>query len=266
MSSGLSPPESAKQQKVLKNSKMRQLGLIGKSLSHSFSKSYFEEKFQREHITDFSYELFELADIQEITGFIRQHPDLIGFNVTIPYKQAIIPYLDNLSEETAAVGAVNTVVVEHIAGRIITIGFNTDILGFRESLNGANIPDKALILGTGGAAAAVAYVLESLGCRCTAVSRNPQRGLPYSALTPEIIALHKLIVNCTPSGTYPNIYEKPDIPYEGISGEHFLYDLVYNPAVTFFLEEGARRGAKVQNGLQMLQMQAEAAWDIWRNL
>lgn len=245
---------------------MRQLGLIGKTLSHSFSKSYFEEKFQREHISGFSYELFELADIQEITGFIQEHPYLIGFNVTVPYKQLIIPYLDDLSEEAAAVGAVNTVVVEHIADLTVTKGFNTDILGFRKSLNGTNIPDKALVLGTGGAAAAVTYVLESLGCRCTAVSRDPQRGLPYSVLTPEIIAHHKLIVNCTPLGTYPHINEKPDIPYEGISGEHFLYDLVYNPAVTSFLEEGARRGAKVQNGLQMLYAQAEAAWDIWHNL
>lgn len=245
---------------------MHQLGLIGKTLSHSFSKSYFEEKFQREHIADFSYELFELDDIQEITGFIQQHPDLIGFNVTFPFKQAVIPYLDELSEEAAVVGAVNTVVVEYIAGRIITRGFNTDILGFHKSLNGTNIPDKALVLGTGGAAAAVTYVLESLSCRCTNVSRDPQRGLPYSALTPEIIAQHKLIVNCTPLGTYPNINEKPDIPYEGISGEHFLYDLVYNPAVTAFLEEGARRGAKVQNGLPMLYAQAEAAWNIWHNL
>lgn len=245
---------------------MRQLGLIGKTLSHSFSKSYFEEKFQREHISGFSYELFELADIQKITGFIQRHPNLIGFNVTIPYKQAIIPYLNELSEEVAAVGAVNTVVVEHIADQTVTKGFNTDILGFRKSLYGTNLPDKALVLGTGGAAAAVTYMLESLGCRCTAVSRDPQRGLPYSALTPEIIAYHKLIVNCTPLGTYPNINEKPDIPYEGISGDHFLYDLVYNPAVTAFLEEGARRGAKVQNGLQMLYAQAEAAWDIWQIL
>ena len=245
---------------------MRQLGLIGKTLSHSFSKSYFEEKFQREHISGFSYELFELADIQEVTSFIQEHPDLIGFNVTIPYKQAIIHFLDELSEDAAAVGAVNTVVVEHIADQTVTKGFNTDILGFRKSLNSTIIPDKALVLGTGGAAAAVTYVLESLGCRCTAVSRDPQRGLPYSALTPEIIAYHKLIVNCTPLGTYPNINEKPDIPYEGISGEHFLYDLVYNPAITSFLEEGARRGAKVQNGLQMLYAQAEAAWDIWQIL
>lgn len=242
---------------------MRQLGLIGKTLSHSFSKSYFEEKFQREHISDFSYELFELSDIQQITGFIQQYPDLIGFNVTIPYKQTIIPYLDALSEEAAAVGAVNTVVVENIDGQIVTKGFNTDILGFRKSLNHTTIPNKALVLGTGGAAAAVTYVLESLGCRCTAVSRDSQRGLPYSALTPDIVQQHPLIVNCTPLGTYPNINEKPDIPYDGISGHHFLYDLVYNPELTAFLKEGAFRGAKIQNGLDMLHAQAEAAWKLF---
>ena len=242
---------------------MRQLGLIGKTLSHSFSKSYFEEKFQRENITGFSYDLFEIPDIQYIREFLQRHPDVIGFNVTIPYKQAIIPYLDALSEKATAVGAVNTVTIQHIDGQIIAKGFNTDILGFRQSLENVDTPDRALILGTGGAAAAVTYVLENLGCRCTAVSRNPERGLPYSALTPEIIAQHKLIVNCTPLGTYPNIYEKPDIPYDGISGEHYLYDLVYNPSETAYLKEGIRRGAKVQNGLSMLHAQAEAAWFLW---
>ena len=243
---------------------MRQLGLIGKTLSHSFSKSYFEEKFQRENISGFSYELFELPDIQGIRTFIQQHPDLIGFNVTIPYKKTIIPYLDALSEEAAAVGAVNTVVIQHLDGQIIAKGFNTDIIGFRQSLENVNIPDRALILGTGGAAAAITYVLENLGCHCTAVSRDPQQGLPYSALTTETIAQHKLIVNCTPLGTYPNVNKKPDIPYDGISGEHFLYDLVYNPPETAFLKEGIRRGAKVLNGLTMLHAQAEAAWNIWQ--
>ena len=245
---------------------MFQLGLIGKTLSHSFSKMYFEEKFRCESIPGYSYELFELPDIQQITDFIRQHPDLIGFNVTIPYKQQIIPFLDGLSDEAAEIGAVNTVLIKHIGNQIFTKGFNTDAEGFRQSLNGRKLPKKALVLGTGGAAAAVTYVLERQGCACTAVSRDAKRGLPYSALTPEIIAHHKLIVNCTPLGTYPNINEKPDIPYEGISGEHYLYDLVYNPAVTSFLEEGARRGAKVQNGLQMLYAQAEASWDIWQIL
>lgn len=244
---------------------MREFGLIGKTLKHSFSQKYFEEKFQREQITDASYSLFELSDINQLTEFIRQHPQLVGFNVTIPYKQQIIPYLDELSEEAAAVNAVNTVVIERVGGQILTKGHNTDIIGFRESLREVDLPKQALVLGTGGAAAAVTYVLENLGCRCTAISRDPQRGLPYSALNADIIRQHKFIVNCTPLGTYPNINEKPDIPYEGLSGEHFLYDLVYNPSETAFLKEGILRGAKVQNGLQMLHAQAEASWRIWNN-
>ncbi len=244
---------------------MREFGLIGKTLKHSFSQKYFEEKFRREQITDASYSLFELTDIKQLTEFIRQHPQLVGFNVTIPYKQQIIPYLDELSEEAAAVNAVNTVVIEHVGGQILTKGYNTDIIGFRESLREVDLPKQALVLGTGGAAAAVTYVLENLGCRCTAISRDPQRGLPYSALNADIIRQHKFIVNCTPLGTYPNINEKPDIPYEGLSGEHFLYDLVYNPSETALLKEGILRGAKVQNGLQMLHAQAEASWRIWNN-
>lgn len=244
---------------------MREFGLIGKTLKHSFSQKYFEEKFRREQITDASYSLFELTDIKQLTEFILQRPQLVGFNVTIPYKQQIIPYLDELSEEAAAVNAVNTVVIEHVGGQILTKGHNTDIIGFRESLREVDLPKQALVLGTGGAAAAVTYVLENLGCRCTAISRDPQRGLPYSALNADIIRQHKFIVNCTPLGTYPNINEKPDIPYEGLSGEHFLYDLVYNPSETAFLKEGILRGAKVQNGLQMLHAQAEASWRIWNN-
>ena len=244
---------------------MFRLGLIGKTLSHSFSKMYFEEKFRCESIPGYTYELFELPDIQQITDFIRQHPDLIGFNVTIPYKQQIIPFLDGLSDEAAEIGAVNTVLIKHIGNQIFTKGFNTDAEGFRQSLNGRKLPKKALVLGTGGAAAAVTYVLERQGCAYTAVSRDAKRGLPYSALTPETVAAHKLIVNCTPLGTFPSINEKPDIPYEGISGEHFLYDLVYNPAETAFLKEGIRRGAEVRNGLAMLHAQAEVAWKIWQN-
>lgn len=242
---------------------MRQFGLVGKSLAHSFSKVYFEEKFRRESIADASYSLFEISDIQDITQFISEHPMLVGFNVTIPYKQRIIPYLDGLSEEAAAVGAVNTVIIHRTGNHIVTTGHNTDIIGFRQTLQGEPLPGKALVLGTGGAAAAVTYVLQQMGCFCTAVSRNPQRGLPYSALTTDIIRQHPLIVNCTPSGTYPNIQQKPDIPYDGISNEHFLYDLVYNPTETAFLREGAVRGAKVLNGLPMLHTQAEAAWRVW---
>lgn len=244
---------------------MREFGLIGKTLSHSFSKIYFEEKFQREHITDAAYSLFELADIESITDFIRQHPNLVGLNVTIPYKQQIIPYLDVLSDEAKTIEAVNTVTIQHTGNHIITKGYNTDIIGFRDSLQGITIPNHALILGTGGASVAVKYVLDLLGCTCTVVSRNPNRALPYSALTQKIVRQHRLIVNCTPLGTYPNINEKPDIPYEGISGDHILYDLVYNPTETAFLKEGARRGARTLNGLAMLHAQAETAWGIWEN-
>jgi len=244
---------------------MRQFGLVGKTLSHSFSKIYFEEKFRREQISDAAYYLFEIPDIQDITSLIQQHPDLVGFNVTIPYKQTIIPYLDALSDEATAVQAVNTVLVQRIDDKFVTKGFNTDIIGFRQSLQGHDLPACALVLGTGGAAAAVTYVLEGLGCRCTSVSRDEKRGLPYSALTVETIRQHRLIVNCTPLGTCPDINKKPDIPYEGISGEHFLYDLVYNPAETAFLKEGSLRGAKVLNGLSMLHAQAEAAWQLWNS-
>lgn len=244
---------------------MREFGLIGKTLSHSFSQKYFEEKFQREHITDAIYLLFEIPDIQQITTFIHQHPQLVGFNVTIPYKQQIIPFLDELSEEAAAIGAVNTVLVKQIGNQPYTIGYNTDIAGFRNSLGGRALPEKAMVLGTGGAAAAVRFVLKQSGCQTTVVSRNAQKGLPYSALTPDIIAMHKTIIHCTPLGTTPNIHEKPDIPYDGISGEHFLYDLVYNPEITAFLQEGILRGARTQNGLAMLRAQAESAWQIWQN-
>ncbi len=244
---------------------MRQFGLVGKTLSHSFSKIYFDEKFRREQISDASYSLFEITDIQKIVPFIQQHPDLVGFNVTIPYKQTIITYLDTLSEEAAKVNAVNTVLIQRTGDKFVTKGFNTDIIGFQQSLQGLFLPPCALVLGTGGAAAAVTYVLKELGCRDTAVSRDEKRGLPYSALNVEIIRQHRLIVNCTPVGTYPDINKKPDIPYEGISGEHFLYDLVYNPAETAFLREGALRGARVLNGLSMLHAQAEAAWRLWNS-
>jgi shikimate dehydrogenase len=241
---------------------MRLFGLIGKSLSHSFSQAYFEEKFRREGILDAAYSLFELENIGLVTALIQEHPDLIGFNVTIPYKQQIIPLLDELSEEAATVGAVNTVVIQRINNQIHTVGHNTDIIGFQKSLQGIKLPDCALVLGTGGAAAAVNYVLKSQGCACTAVSRDPKRGFPYSALTADIVAQHRLIVNCTPLGTFPDVNGKPDIPYEGVSSNHFLYDLVYNPAETAFLKEGKLRGAHTCNGLPMLHAQAEAAWQL----
>ena len=240
---------------------MTEYGLIGRTLGHSFSKDYFNGFFKKEGI-DAAYNNYELETAGQLTELINTNRQLAGLNVTIPYKQQIIPYLDDLSEEAAAVNAVNAVIVKRIGDRIQTKGYNTDIEGFRHSLEGIKIPEKAMILGTGGAAAAIKYVLQQKGCSLTIVSRNPEKGLPYSELTPAIIAVHKLIVNCTPLGTYPNINEKPDIPYDGISDEHFLYDLVYNPSETSFLKEGIKRGAKIQNGLRMLHGQAEAFWEL----
>lgn len=242
---------------------MKQYGLIGKSLKHSFSKSYFEEKFARERILDCQYELFELTDIQQFTGFIQNHPNLEGFNVTIPYKQSIIPYLDELEPEAAQVGAVNVVRIFRSGQQIYTKGYNTDIVGFRESLVSRALPKKALILGTGGAAAAVYHVLTQQGIDCQHVSRFQHPGmLTYEALTADIIHDYKMIVNCTPVGTMDN--QCPPLPYEAIGKEHFLYDLVYNPLKTKFLEEGEKHHAATQNGLQMLHMQAEAGWKIWQ--
>ena len=191
---------------------------------------------------------------------LTNHLKYLTFSILTPSSK---PILNELSEEAKAVGAVNTVRIQRINNQIFTKGYNTDIIGFRQSLEGATLPEKALVLGTGGAAAAVTYVLEQQGCQCMLVSRDAQRGLPYSALTVDIVRDHRLIVNCTPIGTYPDINKKPDIPYDGISGDHFLYDLVYNPAETAFLKEGLLRGAKVENGERMLRGQAEAAWRIW---
>lgn len=242
---------------------MRQFGLVGKSLRHSFSKVYFDEKFTCEGIPDTEYELYELPGIEELPKFLLSHPCLVGLNVTIPYKQAVIPYLDELSEEAAAVGAVNTILIQHIGNQTFTKGYNTDTIGFQRTLEGIVLPGRALVLGTGGASAAVRHVLGKSGCRCSAVSRDESRGFPYSALTPQFIRTHRLIINCTPLGTHPDVEEKPDIPYEGITEDHILYDLVYNPAETAFLKEGVLRGAKTFNGLEMLHAQADAAWRIW---
>ena len=242
---------------------MKQYGLIGKSLKHSFSQSYFEEKFAKEKILDCQYELFELDDIQQLPTVLHNHPYLEGFNVTIPYKQSIIPFLDELDLEAEQVGAVNTVRVLRSGQQVHTKGFNTDIIGFRESLVGKILPPKALILGTGGAAAAVSHVLDQEGITCQFVSRSERPGtLTYEALTPDIIREHKLIVNCTPIGTMEN--QCPPLPYAAIGADHFLYDLVYNPAKTKFLEEGEKRHATIQSGLQMLHLQADAAWNIWQ--
>lgn len=241
---------------------MRQFGLIGKNLSHSFSKQYFEQKFGKEGISDASYSLFELTEMTEFTALVQEH-QLAGLNVTIPYKEAILPYLDEIDEEAKAIGAVNTIQFTKSGLK----GYNTDVIGFRNSIKPflENIHTRALILGTGGAAKAVAYVLENLGIKITYVSRNPkaENEFSYADINSFVIKHHLLIVNTTPIGTFPNITEALELPYEYLTEQHFLYDLVYNPSETQFLQHAKAAGAIAINGEQMLKIQAEEAWKIW---
>lgn len=233
-------------------------GLIGHPLSHSFSKTYFTEKFEREGL-DCEYENYDIDDI----ALVREL-DLSGFNVTSPYKEAIIPYLDELDPIAAEVGAVNTVKVLP-NGRLI--GYNTDVIGFAETVFGAELQKTALILGTGGASKAVQYALRQLGIRYSIVSRSIGKGdYQYEELTPEIIQSHLLIVNATPVGMAPNINEAPNLPYDAITPQHTLIDLIYNPDETLFLRKGKEHGAITINGLTMLHAQAEASWEIWTHV
>ncbi len=244
-------------------------GLIGASLSHSFSKNYFTDKFKKMQLP-LAYELIELKSIKELKNNLDRFPALAGFNVTIPYKQAIITFLDELDKSALAVNAVNTVKINK--GKLK--GYNTDIIGFEQSLlnllkaNDLQTKEieQALILGTGGASNAVVAVLKKLGINYTKVSRTPDgEQIPYSDLNKESIQKYKLIVNTTPLGTFPEL-SKPDLPYEHITKEHILFDLVYNPEKTVFLDLGLQKGAIIMNGLEMLHFQAEAAWKIWNDM
>ncbi|NEM96720.1 shikimate dehydrogenase family protein [Pontibacter burrus] len=244
---------------------MKRYGLIGKKLGHSFSKRYFTEKFASEGIADAVYELYELPTIAELPQLWHQKPDLVGLNVTVPYKEEVIPLLDELDEAAARIGAVNTIKIS--AGR--TIGYNTDYIGFRTSLEkfypvteGSN----AIVLGSGGASKAVCAALEDLGINYTILSRNPEPGqLNYSSLTTELLQQFPLIINTTPLGMYPDTENCPAIPYQALTAAHYLCDLVYNPEETLFLKKGKEAGARTINGLEMLYGQAEAAWQIWQN-
>ena len=261
---------------------MRLFGLIGFPLSYSFSEQYFTDKFSREGITDAMYRKFPITDISLLPDLVKCHPNLHGFNVTIPYKESVIPLLDELDETAKEVGAVNTVAcistTLDAAGskNLKTIGYNTDVYGFRQSLKPflASHHERALILGTGGASKAVEYVLRQIGVECVFVSRSgPDSAQPgmrkgrtvlnYSELNQYVMDAHKFIVNCSPVGTFPNMDEAPAIPYEFITKDHFLYDLVYNPAETEFLRRGKAKGALTLNGMDMLKMQAEEAWRTW---
>jgi shikimate dehydrogenase len=247
-------------ERLLSTPGVPEYGLIGYPLSHSFSPSYFEGKFAQEGIRA-TYTAFELRDINELPELVRSHPDLVGLNVTTPHKQDVIQFLSGLSDDAGDIGAVNCISIRH--GKLL--GYNTDWIGFRDSLIPLLKPQHtaALVLGGGGASLAIAYALRALQIPFMQVSRTSRAGsVAYDALTTDIIASHKLIVNTTTLGTMGE--GLPPIPYRGISSEHLLYDLVYNPEITPFLAEGAQREAQVCNGLRMLHRQAEASWDIWQ--
>ncbi|MBA9078873.1 MULTISPECIES: shikimate dehydrogenase family protein [Rufibacter] len=240
-------------------------GLVGYKLSHSFSQSYFTEKFRTEGIVNSVYHLFELNSILDFPRLIASHPNLRGLNVTIPYKEAIIPFLDGLESAAAQIGAVNVIKFEN--GKLI--GHNSDYQGFMQSLQNfypCYPHSQALVLGTGGAAKAVLAALEYLNISYRLVSRTSQAGmLTYEELTPGVMASVSLIINASPVGTFPKADVAPAIPYELLSSHHYLYDLVYNPAETLFLKLGKERGAKTSNGFEMLCLQAEVAWEIWNS-
>ena len=248
---------------------MREYGLIGKVISHSFSAEYFADKFTRFNINDASYSLFPMPNLDNLTEWILSKPNLCGFNVTIPYKETIIPFLSSMSDEAKETGAVNAVAVTRLGGKVILDGYNTDVFGFEHSICPLLLPchNKALILGTGGASKAVEYVLKKSGMKIAFVSRKEKPGIlkTYDQLTPADISDFKLIVNTTPLGTYPNINECPQIPYEYITEQHLVFDLVYNPEQTLFLKKSLEHGATIQNGLSMLHYQADSAWNIWSN-
>ncbi len=244
---------------------MNKYGLIGYPLEHSFSRDFFNEKFRSENI-DAEYVNFELPSIEQFPAIIAENTDLRGLNVTIPYKEKIISYMDELSDEAAAIGAVNVVCIGQQNGRLHLKGYNSDVIGFTRSISPLLQPQhrKALILGTGGASKAVRYGLERMGLKTIFVSRTPKNGmLSYDQLTADIIGECKVIVNCTPLGMFPHTNEWPDLPYEAIGRGHLLYDLIYNPEETVFLQKGHRQGAVTKNGLEMLILQAYAGWDFW---
>ena len=240
-----------------------QFGLVGKNISYSFSKVYFGEKFQKLNLVDYSYENLDFQNIDEFPEFIIQNPTISGLNVTIPYKETILPYLDKLSKKAAEIGAVNTIKITK-SGKLK--GFNTDYLGFKKSLGPLlnSNHKKALILGTGGASKAVAYALKELEIPYLYVSRTAVRDtISYNQLNENTFKEFQIIVNCTPVGTSPNTHLYPDIPYEYFTKNHIAFDLIYNPAETMFLKKAVEQEAIIKNGLDMLKLQADKSWDIW---
>jgi len=247
---------------------MTEYGLIGFPLIHSFSKKFFTEKFEREQ-TDAQYLNFEMSDVDGLIDLIKDHPELKGLNVTIPHKQAVIPLLDEISEEAREIGAVNVIAISRDAnGKPVLHGYNADVIGFERSIEPLLKPHhtKALVLGTGGASKAIVYGLKRLGLEPTLVSRTPKDGmLSYEQLTPEVMNEYTVVVNCSPVGTFPKSDVCPAIPYELLDERHLLYDLVYNPEQTLFLKKGEAQGATTKNGLEMLHLQALASYNFWNS-
>ena len=242
---------------------MDKYGLIGNNIDYSFSKTFFNSKFKKEERTD-SYENFDIPNLCQFSEVLRKNPKLKGLNVTIPYKESIIKYLDIIDSNAQKIGAINTIKITD-NGKLI--GYNTDYIGFKESLKNLLPLSKknALVLGTGGASKAIVYVLKFLNYKVTQVSRVKKEGITtYSELNKELIIEHQLIINCTPLGTFPNVDEYPNIPYQYITKNHLIFDLIYNPLETMFMKLSKEQGARVSNGLKMLEYQAEEAWSIWK--
>lgn len=245
---------------------MRTFGLIGFPLSHSFSKKFFSEKFEKERIADCSYELFPIENANEIEGLIAKNPSLCGLNITIPHKVNVIPFLNEIDDAAKEIGAVNCISIDQNHDKPKLKGYNTDAYGFSESLKPLlkKHHQKALIFGDGGAAKAVKYVLNKLQIPYLVVVRNPApNAILYSAITEEILNEYMVLINTTPLGMSPNLDSYPPIPYQFLTAQHLTYDLVYNPEETEFLNRAKNQGAKIKNGLEMLFLQAERSWYIW---
>jgi len=248
---------------------MKQYGIIGYPLSHSFSKDYFTEKFKKMNLADCEFMNLEIENEGMFNSIISDNQRLKGLSVTIPYKRSIMSFLDNIDEDAKKIDAINCIKIERTGDKTLLTGYNTDVYGFEHSF----VPllksnhKKALILGSGGASKAVVYVLEKLEIDYLIVTRSPHgcKHIRYGVLHKEIMKEHNIIINTTPLGMYPDINSFPDIPYEFINKDSFLFDLVYNPEMTLFLKKGSEQGATVKNGLEMLHLQAEKAWEIWNN-
>jgi shikimate dehydrogenase len=246
--------------------KKTKFGLVGKNISYSFSKKYFTEKFKKLNLKEFKYYNFDIPEIEEFPFLLyHKEDDFRGLNVTIPYKQSIIKYLDELSPEAKEIGAVNTI---KITDNYKLKGYNTDVYGFTKSIEPLlnTTSKRALILGTGGVSKAIAYALKKMNISFEFVTRNSKDiGILYQDLTQEIFENNNIIINCTPVGTFPNIEAKPPIPYSFISKKHMVYDVIYNPEESAFLKAAKKQGASIKNGLEMLQLQAEKSWEIWNS-